>query len=111
MLKTIPSPELSSVLSSWEEGSRDQLTIVLSEYNDLFMKNKADIGKRKIAKHRIEQQPEAILRREGARRISQDKAAKANCEGQNLLAFGSYQPTYSPLAGGIVLVKKKSEEL
>ena len=111
LLKPIPGPDLSSVLSSWGEGARDKLASVLSEYDDLFMKNKFDIGRCKIAKHRIELEPEAIPHREGARRMSPDKAAKANQEVQNLLALGLIQPSYSPWASGIVMVKKKSGEL
>ena len=111
LLKPIPGPDLSSVLSSWGEGARDKLASVLSEYDDLFMKNKSDIGRCKIAKHRIELEPEAIPHREGARRMSRDKAAKANQEVQNLLALGLIQPSYSPWASGIVMVKKKSGEL
>ena len=111
LLKPIPGPDLSSVLSSWGEGARDKLASVLNEYDDLIMKNKSDIGRCKIAKHRIELEPEAIPHREGARRMSPDKAAKANQEVQNLLALGLIQPSYSPWASGIVMVKKKSGEL
>ena len=93
------------------EGARDQLAEVLNEYDDLFMKHKADIGRCTIAKHRIEQEPEVIPHREGARRMSPDKAAKANQEVRNLLALGSIQPFYSPWASGIVMVKKKTGEL
>ena len=111
LLKPIPGPDLSSVLSFWGEGARDQLAEVLNEYDDLFMKHKADIGKCTIAKHRIELEPEAIPHREGARRMSPDKAAKANQEVRNLLALGLIQPSYSPWASGIVMVKKKTGEL
>ena len=78
---------------------------ILSEYDDLFMTNKSDIGQCKIAKHRIELEPEAIPHiphREGARRMSPNKAAKANQEVQKLLAIGLIQPSYSPWASGIV---------
>ena len=111
LLKAIPGPDLSSVLSSWGEEARDKLETILNEYEDLFMKNKSDIGRCKIAKHRIELEPEAIPHREGARRMSPDKAAKANQEVQNLLALGLIQPSYSPWASGIVMVKKKTGEL
>ena len=43
--------------------------------------------------------------------MSPDKAAKANQEVQNLLAFGLIQSSYSPWASGIVMVKMKSGEL
>ena len=75
------------------------------------MKNKTDIGRCKIAKHKIEIEPNAEPRREGARRMSPDKAAKANQEVENLLALGLIQPSFSPWASGIVMVKKKSGEL
>ena len=65
----------------------------------------------KIAKHKIEIEPNAEPHREGARRMSPDKAAKANQEVENLLALGLIQPCFSPWAGGIVMVKKKSGEL
>ena len=111
LLKAIPGPDLSSVLSSWGEEWRDKLEVILTEYEDLFMKNKSDIGRCKIAKHRVELEPEAVPHREGGRRMSPDKAAKANQEVQNLLALGLIQPSYSPWASGIVMVKKKSGEL
>ena len=111
LLNTKPGPDLSSVLSFWGEGARDQLAEVLNEYDELFMKHKADIGKCTIAKHRIELEPETITHREGARRMSPDKAAKTNHEVRNLLALGLLQPSYSPWASGIVMVKKKTGEL
>ena len=104
-------PRPSSVLSSWGEEARDKLELISTEYEDLFMKNKSDIGKCKITKHRIELEPEARPHREGAKRLSPDKAAKANQEVQNLLALGLIQPSYFPWASGIVMVKKKSGEL
>ena len=96
LLKAIPGPDLSSVLSFRGEVTRDQLANVLSEYDDLFMKHKADIGRCKIAKHRIELEPDALPHREGHRRMSPDKAAQTNQEVRNLLAFGLIQPSYSP---------------
>ena len=59
LLKPNPGPDLSSVLSFWGEGARDQLAEVLNEYDDLFMKRKADMGSCTIAKHSIELEPEA----------------------------------------------------
>ena len=84
LLKPIPGPDLSSDLAFWGEGAKDQLAKVLNEYDDLFMKHKADIGKCTIAKHRIELEPEAIPHRN-----------KANQDVRNLLALGIIQPSYS----------------
>ena len=38
LLKAIPGPDLSSVLSSWGEEARDKLETTLNGYKDLFMK-------------------------------------------------------------------------
>ena len=44
LLKAIPGSDLFSVPSFWGEGARDKLANVLNEYDDLFMKHKADTG-------------------------------------------------------------------
>ena len=70
------------------------------------MKYKADIGKCKIAKHPMEVEPGAVPHSEGARRMSPEKAERDNCEVRDLLALGMNQPSLSPWASGIVVVKK-----
>ena len=72
--------------------AENKLETILGEYEDLFMKKKSEIGRCKIAKHRMELEPDAVPHREGARRMSPDKAAKANQEVQNFLALGLIQP-------------------
>ena len=75
------------------------------------MKHKADIGGCTIAKHTVELEPGAVPHREGARRMSPEKAERANQEVRNLLALGMIQPSLSPWASGIVMVRKKNGEL
>ena len=75
------------------------------------MKHKAEIGRCKIAKHTVEVEPGATPHREGARRMSREKAERANQEVRNLLALGKIQPSLSPWASGFVMVKKKIGEL
>ena len=50
LLKAIAGTDVSSVFSSWGEGAREKLQDIINEYEDLFMKNKADIGRCKVAK-------------------------------------------------------------
>ena len=97
LFKVIPGPDLSSVLSSCGEEAGDKLEGILNKYADFFMKNKSDIGKCKFEKHGIELESEAAPHRKGARRMSLNKAAKANQEVQNWLAFGLIQPSYIDL--------------
>ena len=75
------------------------------------MKHKADISRCKIAKHTVGIEPGATLHREGARRMSREKVERANQEIRNVLALGMIQPSLSPWASGIVMVKKKNGEL
>ena len=59
----------------------------MDEYESLFMKHKADLGRCKLAEHGIELDPNVEPHREGARRMSPLKAAKANEEVRHLLAL------------------------
>ena len=113
LLAPIPGPEyqLEEVQKLWGQTARDSLNNILTEFDDLFMKHKADIGRCTIAKHPVELEPGATPHREGARRMSPDRAERANQEVRNLLALGMIQPSLSPWASGIVMVKKKNGEL
>ena len=113
LLAPIPGPDsqLQEVKKPWGASACESLDNILNEFDDLFMKRKADIGRCTIAKHTIEVEPEAVPHREGARRMSPEKAERANQEVRSLLALGMIQPSLSPWASGIVMVKKKSGEL
>ena len=113
LLAPIPGPEtqLEEVQKLWGQTVRDSLNNILTEFDDLFMKHKADIGRCTIAKHPVELEPGAVPHREGARRMSPEKVERVNHEVRNLLALGMIQLLLSPWASGIVMVKKKNGEL
>ena len=48
LLKPIPGPNLDSVALNWGEETKTKLENLLLEYDELFMKHKADIGRCKI---------------------------------------------------------------
>ena len=106
-----PESQLKEVQNLCGLKASASLENTLTEFDDLFMKHKADIGRCTIAKHPVELEPGAIPHREGARRMSPEKAERANQEVRNLLALGMIQPSLSPWASGIVMVKKKNGEL
>ena len=106
LLTPVPAPDFNDVRETWGVEAVKQLEELIEEYNTVFMQYKGDIGKCKIAKHRIRLLPDCIPHREGARRMTPEKAAKANQEVRHLLALGLIQPSYSPWACGIVMVKK-----
>ena len=113
LMAPIPGPEsqLQAVKDFWGASACESLSNLLDEFDELFMKHKADIGRCTIAKHTVEVEPGAVPHREGARRMSPEKAERANQEVRNLLALGMIQPSLSPWASGIVMVKKKNGEL
>ena len=106
-----PDSQLQEVKNLWGASACESLGNILNEFDDLFGKHKADIGRCTIAKHTVELEPGAVPHREGARRMSPEKAERANQEVRNLLALGMIQPSLSPWASGIVMVKKKNGEL
>ena len=93
LLAPIPGPEsqLEEVQTLWGKTVRDSLNNILTEFDDLFMKNKADIGRCTIAKHPVELEPGAVPHREGARRMSPEKAEKSP-------GFG-HDPTFAVTLG------------
>ena len=113
LMAPIPGSEshLKEVQDLWGPAACTALENIPTEFDDLFMKHKADIGRCTIAKHPVEVEPDAIPHREGARRMSPEKAERANQEVRNLLALGMIQPSLSPWASRIVMVKKKNGEL
>ena len=101
-----PESQLKEVQNLWGLKASASLENNLAEFDDLFMKHKADIGRCTIAKHPVEIEPDAVPHREGARRMSLEIQGV-----RNLLALGVIQPSLSPWASGIVMVKKKNGEL
>ena len=82
-----PESQLKEVQDLWGPKASASLESIPTELDDLFMKHKADIGRCTIAKHPVEIEPGAVPHREGARRMSPEKAERANQEVRNLLAL------------------------
>ena len=75
-----PEPQLQEVKNLWGSEVSASLENILTEFDDFFMKHKADIGRCTIVKHPVEVEPGAIPHREGASRMSPEKAERANKE-------------------------------
>ena len=82
-----PDSQLQEVKDLWGASACESLGRILNEFDDLFMKHKADIGRCTFAKHTVEVEPGAVPHREGARRMSPEKAERANQEVRNLLPW------------------------
>ena len=68
-----PQSQLQEVKDLWGSGASTSLENILTEFDDLFMKHKADIGRCTIAKHSVEVEPGAIPHRDGARRMPPER--------------------------------------
>ena len=106
-----PEAQLDEVRNIWCSTARDTLATLIFAFDDIFTKYKADIGKCKIAEHPVELEPRDVPHREGARRMSPEKAERTNQKVRDLLALGMIQASLSPWASGIVMVKKETGEL
>ena len=106
-----PASQLQEVKDLWGTSACESLQSILTEFDDLFMEHKADIGRCTIVKHPVDVEFGAVPHREGARRMSPEKAERANQEVRNLLALGMIQPSLSPWGSDIVMIKKKNGEL
>ena len=87
--------QLEDVQKLCGQTARDSLNNILTEFDVLFMKHKADIGRCEIVKHTVEVEPGATPHREGARWMSREKAERSNQEVRNLLALSLSQPSLS----------------
>ena len=98
LIAPIPGPnsQIKEFKDLWGASACESLGNILREFDDLFMKHKADIGRCTTAKHPVDIEPGAIPHREGARRMSPEKGERANQEVRNLLALGMIQPSLSP---------------
>ena len=66
LMTSIPGPDsqLQEVIDLWGASASESLGKILNEFDDLFMKHKADIGRCTIAKHTVEVEPGAVPHRQ-----------------------------------------------
>ena len=84
---------------------------VLERNEDVFSKHKADIGCCNFVEHEIELEESALPHREGARRMTPHKSDACRKEIETLLEYDMIEPSKSPWACGIVMTKKKGDQL
>ena len=76
-----------------------------------FSRHKADIGCCNFVEHEIELEENAVPHREGARRITPHKSEACRKEIETLLEYDMIKPSKSPWACGVVMAKKKGDQL
>ncbi len=77
--------------------------------NEAFARNKYDIGCTTILQHTIDLIEESKAHKEPLRRLNPAKQQAADEQVAALLELGVTEPSHSPWASGIVMVKKKDD--
>ena len=84
---------------------------VLERNEEVFSRHKADIGCCNFVEIEIELEENAIPHREGARRMTPHKSDACRKEIETLLEYDMIEPSKSPWACGVVMAKKKGDQL
>ena len=84
---------------------------VLERIEEVFSRHKADIGCCNFVEHEIELEENVEPHREGARRMTPHKSEACRKEIETLLEYDMVEPSKSPWACGVVMAKKKDDQL
>ena len=84
---------------------------VLERNEEVFSRHKADIGCCNFVEHEIELEENAVPHREGARRMTPHKLDACRKEIETLLEYDMIEPSKSPWACGVVMAKKKGDQM
>ena len=104
-------PEIEHLKWKIGEGDFELLREVFNRNADVFSKHRADIGCCNFVEHEIELEEGAVSHREGARRMTPHKSEACRAEIELLLEYDMIEPSKSPWACGVVMVKKKGGSL
>ena len=107
-------PALPEIEQSRGKITDDQIQAikdVLERNEDVFSKHKADIGCCNFVEHEIELEETAVPHREGARRMTPLKLDACRKEIETLPEYDMIEPSKSPWACGVVMAKKKGDQL
>ena len=84
---------------------------VLERNEEDFSRHRVDIGCCNFVEHEIELEEIAVPHREGVRRMTPHKSEACRKEIETLLEYDMIEPSKSPWACGVVMAKKKGDQL
>ena len=105
------SSGLVKSLKSETDEQLEAIKDVLERNEEVFSRHKADIGCCNFVEHEIELEENAIPHREGARRMTPHKSDACRKEIETLLEYDMIEPSKSRWACGVVMAKKKGDQL
>ena len=84
---------------------------MLDRNQDVFSRHKAEIEWCNFVEHEIELEESAVQHKEGARRMTPHKSDACRKEIETLLDYDMIEPNKSPWACGVVMAKKKGDQV
>ena len=112
--REMDKPVLPEIEHLWGKVTDEQLEAikdVLERNEDVFSRHKADIGCCYFVEQEIELEQSAVPHREGTRRMTPHKSDARRKEIEILLEYDMIEPSKSPWACGVVMAKKKGDQL
>ena len=104
-------PEIEHLWGKLKDEQLEAIKDVLERNEEVFSRHKADIGCCNFVEHEIELEENAVPHREGARRMTPHKSEACRKEIETLLEYDMIEPSKSPWACGVVMAKKKGDQL
>ena len=104
-------PEIEHLRGKVTNEQLEAIMDVLEENEDVLSRHKADIGCCNFVEHEIELEESAVPHRKGARRMTPHKSDACRKEIETLLEYDMIEPSKSPWACGVVMAKKKGDQL
>ena len=104
-------PEIEHLRGKVTDEQLEAIKDVLERNEDVFSRHKADIGCCNFVELEIELEESAVPHREGARRMTPHKSDACRKEIETLLEYDMIEPSKSPWACGVVMAKKKGDQL
>ena len=104
-------PEIEHLRGKLKDEQLEAIKDVLERNEEVFSKHKADIECCNFVEHEIELEENAVPHREGARHMTPHKSEACRKEIETLLEYDMIEPSKSPWACGVVMAKKKGDQL
>ena len=104
-------PEIEQLRGKVTDEQLEAIKDVLDRNQDVFLKHKEDIGCCNIVEREIELQESTVPHREGARHMTPSKSDASRKEIETLLEYDMIEPSKSPWACGVVMAKKRGDQL
>ena len=102
----ITCPRIEHLRRTLSETTMGRLERILSEHEDVFSKNKTDVGRVSDVQHEIRLKKGVEPHRESYRRLHPHKRECADRQIQEFLDKGFISPSQSPFSLGVVMIKK-----